>query len=75
MLTKKQKITLEAIEYFIKVKGYSPTIREIADMTETTVGPTFQKVFALEQLGYISTDNGKARTIRILKSVEEVEEK
>ena len=74
MLTKKQKITLEAIECFIKEKGYSPTIREIAEMTETTIGPTFQKVFILEKLGYISTDNGKARTIKILKSIEEVEE-
>jgi SOS-response transcriptional repressor LexA len=70
MLTRKQKIVLEAIEYFIKEKGYAPTIREIAEMTETTVGPTFQKVFILEKEGYISTDNGKARTIKVLKSVE-----
>lgn len=69
-LTTKQKIVLEAIEFFINEKGYSPTIREIAEMTDTTVGPTFQKIFALEQAGYISTDNGKTRTIKVLKSVE-----
>ena len=74
MLTKKQKIVLEAIEFFINEKGYAPTIREIAELTETTVGPTFQKVFTLEKLGYISTDNGKARTIKILKSIEEEDE-
>ena len=73
-LTKKQKIVLEAIEYFIKEKGYSPTIREIADMTDTTVGPTFQKVFLLERTGYISTDNGKARTIKVLKSVADLDD-
>ena len=70
-ITKKQKMVLEAIEFFIKEKGYSPTIREIAELTETTVGPTFQKVFALERMGYISTDNGKARTIKVLIGVDD----
>lgn len=73
-LTKKQKIVLEAIEFFIKEKGYSPTIREIAEMTETSVCPTFQKLFVLEREGYISTDNGKARTIKVLKSVAELDD-
>lgn len=64
-------MVLEAIEFFISEKGYSPTIREIAELTHTSIGPTFQKVFALEQKGYISTDNGKTRTIKVLKSVED----
>lgn len=70
-ITKKQKIVLEAIEVYIKEKGYSPTIREIAEMTETTVCPTWQKILALESQGYISTEAGKSRTIKVLKSVDD----
>lgn len=74
MLTEKQLIVLEAIDYFIKERGYSPAIREIAELTQTGVSSTWNKVRVLEEKGYISTYNGKARTIKILKGIEEKED-
>ena len=72
-LTTKQKIVLEAIEWFIKEHGVSPTIREIAKLTNTTSHPAHEKVIRLEEKGVISTMNGKARTIKVLKTLEEIE--
>lgn len=72
MLTIKQKMVLEAIEYFIDKNGYSPTYREIAKILKIKhVNSIFNVILILEQKGYISTINGKARTIKILKGVEE----
>lgn len=71
-LTIKQKIVLEAIEYFINENGYSPTVQELCDLTGNKSKATvFNKLMQLEEKGYISTKNGKARTIKILKGVEE----
>ena len=72
-LTIKQKVVLEAIEWFINEHGISPTIQEIADLTHTSTHPTHEKVLKLEELGVISTLNGKARSIRVLISLEEIE--
>jgi SOS-response transcriptional repressor LexA len=65
----KQLQVLEAIEYFINQEGISPTYREIADLLKCDVRQVFEKVLILEEKGYVSTINGKARTIRILKKV------
>lgn len=71
-LTIKQKIVLEAIEYFINENGYSPTVQELCDLIGNKSKSTvFNKLMQLEEKGYISTKNGKARTIKILKDVEE----
>lgn len=67
----KQLQVLEAIEYLINQNGISPTYREIADLLKCDVRQVFEKVMILENKGYISTMNGKARTIKILKKVEE----
>lgn len=67
----KQLQVLEAIEYFINQNGISPTYREIATLLKCDVRQVFEKVMLLEDKGYISTINGKARTIKILKKVEE----
>ena len=69
MLSIKQKMVYEAIEWFIKQHGYSPTYREIADILNCDVRSVFDKVMVLEEKGYISTINGKARSIKILKEV------
>lgn len=65
----KQKITLDAIEYFINEHGYSPTIREVADMLGQSVHPVQEKIYQLELKGYIASELGKARTIRVIRSV------
>ena len=72
-LTTKQKIVLEAIEWYIDKYGISPTIREIAKLTNTTSHPTHEKLLKLEELGVISTINGSARSIKVLISLEEIE--
>lgn len=70
-LTVKQKMVLEAIEWFIKTKDYSPTYDELAIILNCNKKTIFEKIMILEEKGYISTVNGKARTIKILKKVEE----
>ncbi len=71
-LTIKQKIVLEAIDYFISENGYPPTLQEICNLIGNKSKSTvFNKLMQLEEKGYISTKNGKARTIKILKDVEE----
>lgn len=72
-LTIKQKVILEAIEWYINQYGISPTIRDLAELTNTAPHPTHEKVLKLEELGVISTQNGKARTIKVLISLEEIE--
>lgn len=70
-MTRRQKITLEAIECFINENGYSPTYRELCQMLKVTSTETvFSLVMKLEKKGYIKTTNGKARTIRVLKGLE-----
>lgn len=69
--TVKQKMVLEAIEWFINKNGYSPTIKELSEMLHTTTRPIFDKLIILEELGYIKTDNGKARTIKVLRGIDE----
>lgn len=72
-LTVKQKVVLEAIEWYINKYGVSPTIKDIAEMTNTSTHPTHEKLLKLEEKGVISTMNGKGRTIRVLIPLEEIE--
>ena len=69
-LTIKQAMLLEAIEYFINENGYSPTVRELSKILNIDIKPVFEKLIILENKGYISTVNGKARTIKVLKHIE-----
>lgn len=69
-LSVKQQILLEAIEYFINENGYSPTVKELCKLTGNKSKSTvFDKLMQLEQKGYISTINGRARTIKVLRGV------
>lgn len=70
-LTIKQKMVIEAIEWFINEHGYSPTIRELSNMLKCDPHTVFAKLLILEKKGYISTINGKARTIKVLKTIDE----
>lgn len=67
----KQKILLDAIEYFINENNYSPTNQELADMLEQTRHAVHDKLIQLETKGYISTVPNKARTIKILRHLGE----
>ena len=67
-ISTKQKLLLEAIDWYIGNYGYSPTIRELCEMMDNSSSATvFDKLEKLERNGYISTVPGKARTIKILK--------
>ena len=68
-LTVKQKMTLEAIEYFIDNNGYSPTFQELAKLLNKNVSTVFKKVIILEEAGYVSSISGKQRTIKVLRGV------
>ncbi|MCI8545171.1 MAG: transcriptional regulator [Bacilli bacterium] len=69
MLTNKQKQVFNAIEYLIEEKGYSPTYQEIADLLNVkNVSNIFNIVMNLEKKGYVSTKQGKSRTIMIVKN-------
>ena len=72
-LTTKQKIVLEAIEWYYNEYGVSPSIKDIAALTNTSTHPTHEKVIKLEEKGVISTLNGKARSIRVLIPLEVIE--
>lgn len=70
LLTIKQKTVLEAIEYFINKNGYSPTNRELSNLLKCSPSAVFKKLLILEQKGYIKTTCGKARSIVVLKRLD-----
>ena len=70
-ITIKQLQVLECIEWFINTYGYSPTIRELAELLKSDNKAVFEKLFILEKKRYIKTTSGKARSIVILKGVNE----
>lgn len=72
-LTIKQKVVLEAIEWYINQYGFPPTIREVAELTNTSIHPTHEKLIKLEEKGVITTKCGKFRNIKVLISLEEIE--
>ena len=67
-LTDKQKECLIIINLFIKHKGYSPTVREIAkEMRLNSPATVMTHLHNLKSKGYISWIKGQNRTIRVLK--------
>lgn len=67
-MTKKQEELYKAIKEFIEVNGYAPTIRELNEITnKKSTATTFNKLLQLKKKGYITYEEGKSRTIKILK--------
>ena len=68
-LTLKEKTTLEAIIKFKEEHEYSPSVRELALAigvnSTSTVSMLIEK---LQKKGYISTNNYKSRTIKVIKN-------
>lgn len=66
-LTERQKQCLDIIADHQEEKGYSPSIRQIADaMGGIGTNAVFGHLMALETKGYIEREAGLARAIRIL---------
>lgn len=66
-LTTKQKEVYEFIKKYINNYNYSPTIREISSLFDKSVGTIYPMLKRLKNKGYITFEEGKARTIKILK--------
>jgi len=63
-LTERQQQILNAITSFINEKGYSPTVRELADMVGIKSSSTlYRHLQKLAKKGYITKERGKPRTI------------
>ena len=57
-----------AIKNYINKIGYSPTVRELCKMTGKSSPATIQvHLKKLKSLGYITFEENKSRTIRIIK--------
>ena len=67
-ITFKQKLVLECIENFIEEYGYSPTYRELADILHCDINTVYKKVVALMYKGYVTSTNGKFRTLQVVKN-------
>ncbi len=63
-LTQKQKKVLQAIEDFVLVQGYSPTIRQLGktlDMPNPSA--VFKHIVSLENKGYVQREEGELRSV------------
>lgn len=68
-LTRKQLMLIEAIKWWWEEHHYGPTYRELAEMLDTSAGTMFERIYRLEKLGVITTENGKCRSIRVVEDV------
>lgn len=66
-LTEKQHEALRAIATIWQIRGYSPSLGEIAAAIAVSRSAASVLVEAVEKRGYISREANKSRTIRILK--------
>ncbi|MDH4566145.1 GntR family transcriptional regulator [Pseudomonas sp. BN414] len=60
----KQAETLQHIRSYIKEKGYSPTVAELANLAEVNTNAVQDRLNALERKGLITRAPGTVRTIR-----------
>jgi SOS-response transcriptional repressor LexA len=64
--TKLEMKMLDMIKSYVKDHGYSPTVREIAEILDIKSTSTAQRhLNILEKEGYITKTDGMSRTIRI----------
>ena len=67
-MTKKQEKIYNILKEFISENGYAPTVREIMKIAKLNSPATIHEhLKRLEDKGYIKSDKGKSRTIRIVK--------
>lgn len=67
-LTEKQKNILKLIKKYIEKNGYSPTLRELCDLTKLkSTSSIYSHLNKLQEAGYIKKERGEARTLRVIK--------
>lgn len=57
-LTEKQTLVYDFIKEYIMIKGYAPSIRDVAKRFKMTPRGAQQHVIALEKKGYIKRGKG-----------------
>lgn len=70
-LTSRQRAVLEYIESSINERGYPPTLREIGNNMEPPIKSTNgvnDHLRALERKGYVTREDMKSRTLRLLRT-------
>jgi len=68
-LTEKQNIVLDFIQHYVVTHGVSPKLHEIADgIGIQSCGVAHRYVQALRDAGFIESESGKHRGIRLLKT-------
>ena len=66
-LTKKQAEVYNAIVYYIEQNGFPPTMTDLCEMVNKSIGAIQLSLKMLKRKGFISMEIYKPRTIRILK--------
>ena len=64
---KSRERIVEYIKEYVSRRGFSPSIREIAKVLETSTSVVTYHLDILEDRGIVSRTPGLARTIRIVK--------
>ena len=64
-VTKKQAELLQVIKEFQELNGYTPTIRELAELTGRTSTPTHSMIENLVKRGRLRKIAGSARSLEI----------
>lgn len=68
-LNEKEQLVLDAIEEFVITNGYSPTIRELVELTGfKSPSSVHDYLFRLMCKDYITYEKGKNRTIKIINN-------
>ena len=65
-LTIGQATLLTTIRNFQHLHGYTPTVRELAALTDRARGTVFQRIQSLERKGLLRRHPKKARALEIL---------
>jgi len=65
MLTETNIETLEALDAFIRARGYSPSLRDLSEMLGVTHGAVNLRVIELRDKGLVKYEPRKGRTMRI----------
>lgn len=71
-ITDRQKEVFVFIENFTKENNYPPTVREISQHFEISLRAVQDHISALQKKGFISTEQKRSRSIRILDDKKQV---
>lgn len=71
-ITDRQKEVFIFIENFTKENNYPPTVREISQHFEISLRAVQDHISALQKKGFISTEQKRSRSIRILEDKKQV---